>query len=100
VPVQIADIGPPSTIAPGQTLIEEYWFGSRDDIGVCYGTVATEPQFLGELDVESQGRSGYIAFIGGVPHLEGRDWTYTMRVTNRSNHPIAYNIRVAILTRG
>jgi hypothetical protein len=100
VPVQIVDIGPPATIAPGATLIEEYSFGDMFDVGVCYGTVATEPKFLGELDVVSQGRVGNIRFIGGVPHLNLRAWTYRMRVTNRSNAAIAYNLRVAILTGG
>ena len=98
--VEIQVIGPPSTIAPGATLIEEYWFGDRVDVGACYGTVNTDPKFLGELDVQSQGRIGYIGFIGGVPHLELRNWTYTMRVTNRSNSAISYNLRIAILRGG
>jgi hypothetical protein len=98
--VSITDIGPPTTIAAGATVIETYWFGDFFDVGVCHGTVATLPQFLGWLDVTSQGREGSIRFIGGVPHLDQRNWKYTMTVTNKETSPISYNIRIAILTGG
>ncbi|WP_406187240.1 hypothetical protein [Streptomyces sp. NBC_01006] len=100
MPVNIVDIGPPSTIASGRSLIETYFFGDFYDVGVCYGTLATEPKFLAWLDVTDQGRVGSIRSIGGVPHLDLRNWQYTMTVTNRSNATVSYNIRIATLTGG
>ncbi|MFD8141789.1 hypothetical protein [Streptomyces sp. NPDC059708] len=100
MPISIVDIGPPSSIGSGGTLIETYWFGDNYDVGPCYGTLATQPQFLGWLDVTDQGRVGSIRFIGGVPHLELRSWQYTMTVTNRSNATTSYNIRISTLTNG
>ena len=98
--VSISDIGPPTTIAAGATITEEYWFGDFFDVGVCYATIATVPTFLGWLDVLSQGRFGNIRFIGGVPHLELRNWSYSLTVANRAEGAIAYNLRIAILTGG
>ena len=95
--MQIIDIGPPTTIEPGQTMIESYWFGEHLDVGACYGTVAAEPKFLGQLDVERQGRSAGIGSPLGFPQLGTRSWTYTMEVTNSSEYATSYNIRIVIL---
>jgi hypothetical protein len=100
MPVDIQDIGPPTTLAGGASINEEYWFGDFWDVGVCHCTLATEPQFLGHLEVSRQGRIGYLRHIGGVVHFGLRRWTYTVNVVNRERQAVDYNLRVAVLTRG
>jgi hypothetical protein len=60
MPVAVHDIGPPDILEPGATLYTEYWFGDFWDVGVCYATPATTPQWLGQLEVTQQGRIGNI----------------------------------------
>ena len=100
MPVSIAHIGPPTTLEAGKTIDEGYFFGNSVDVGVCYCSYDTTPQWLGQLDTERQGMTQGPGFIGGVPHLELRSTTYTITTRNRSNFAVGYNFRVAILTGG
>ena len=104
MPIRIEDIGPPTTIAAGASVREEYFWrdssGNGIDRGVCFASIATEPQFFGELTQNKQGRIGSTSFIGGVWYPGGKSWTYTVTTTNRSDRTVAFNLRIAILNGG
>ncbi len=100
MPVSIVDIGPPTTLAAGARVTEEYWFGDQQDVGVCFASIATEPQFKAKLVQSDQGRGGYQKLVGGVWRPGSTAWNYTVTTRNLEAYTVAYNLRIAILTNG
>jgi hypothetical protein len=100
MPVNVVDVGPPTTLAAGKSVTEEYWFGDQQDVGVCFASIATEPQFKARLVQSDQGRVGYQMLIGGVWHPGSTAWNYTVTTRNLENYSVAFNLRIAILKNG
>ena len=104
MPIRIEDIGPPTTLAAGASISEDYFWrdanGNGLDVGVCYSSVSPNPRFFGELTQSAQGRAGSSFFIGGVWRPEGTSWNYSVTTTNHSDRSVAFNLRIAILTAG
>jgi hypothetical protein len=101
MPIEIVEIGPPTTVAGGKSVYEEYWFGDEQDVGPCYSSVSSNPPFKGRLTQGQQGRVGYQKLSpGGVWIPNATAWHYTVTTTNTEAYATAYNLQIAILKNG